>query len=294
MTSSYSNLRIELVETSFEKIKPCAREFVFSFYQNLFETYPQTQALFGKTDMDKQEKKLFNSLVLLVEGLRTPEALAVVLKDLGARHKGYGTLIEYYPFVSEILLATFAEYLQEDWTPEVAQAWVDTYTTISGLMLEGAGVDISQLSIQPDVEKSQSPPQVSVFSAKKVTPQLSTVTQIELVETSFEKIKPHAGEFAASFYENLFKTYPQTQGLFGKTDMDKQEKKLFNSLVLLVESLRTPEALVLVLKDLGARHKGYGTLIEYYPIVGDILLKTFAEYLQEDWTPEVAQAWVDT
>ncbi|MBE8966494.1 pentapeptide repeat-containing protein [Nostocales cyanobacterium LEGE 12452] len=294
MTSSYSNLRIELVETSFEKIKPRAREFVFSFYQNLFETYPQTQALFGKTDMDKQEKKLLNSLVLLVEGLRTPEALAVVLKDLGARHKGYGTLIDYYPLVGDILLATFAEYLQEDWTPEVAQAWVDTYTSISGLMLEGAGVDISQLSIQPDVEKSQSPPQVSVFSAKEVTPQLSTVTQIQLVETSFEKIKPHAGEFAARFYENLFKSYPQTQGLFGKTDMDKQEKKLFNSLVLLVESLRTPKALVLVLKDLGARHKGYGTLIEYYPIVGDILLKTFAEYLQEDWTPEVAQAWVDT
>ncbi len=204
MKSSYSNLRIELVETSFEKIKPRAGEFASSFYQNLFETYPETKRLFSKTDMVKQEKKLLNTLVLLVESLRKPEALVPVLKDLGARHKGYGTLTEYYPLVGEILLKTFAEYLQEDWTPEVAQAWVDTYTTISQLMLEGAGVDISQLSIQADIEKPQSPLQVSVYSAKETTPQLSTDAKIELVETSFGKIKPRAEEFASSFYQNSF------------------------------------------------------------------------------------------
>ena len=293
MKSSYSNLRIELVETSFEKIKPRAVEFVSSFYQNLFETYPETQRLFGKTDMDKQGKKLLNSLILLVEGLRTPELLVPILKDLGARHKGYGTVAEYYPLVGDILLQTFADYLQADWTPEVAQAWLEIYTTTSQLMLEGAGVDISQLSTQPEIQNPPSPPQISVSLAKETTPQLSTTAQIELVETSFEKIKPRAVEFVASFYENLFETYPETQHLFGKTDMDKQGKKLLNSLILLVEGLRTPEALIPVLKDLGARHKGYGTITEHYPLVGEILLNTFADYLQEDWTPDVAQAWLE-
>ncbi|MBD2484881.1 globin domain-containing protein [Planktothrix sp. FACHB-1365] len=293
MKSSYSNLKIELVETSFEKIKPHAVEFVASFYQNLFEAYPETQHLFGKTDMDKQGKKLLNSLILLVEGLRTPEVLVPILKDLGARHKGYGTVAEYYPLVGEILLQTFADYLQEDWTPEVAQAWLEIYTTTSQLMLEGAGVDISDLSTQPEIENPPSVPQISVSLAKETTPQLSTTAQIELVETSFEKIKPRAVEFVASFYENLFEAYPETQRLFGKIDMEKQGKKLLNSLILLVEGLRTPEALIPVLKDLGARHKGYGIVTEYYPLMGDILLNTFADYLQEDWTPEVAQAWLE-
>ncbi|WP_079681375.1 globin domain-containing protein [Planktothrix sp. PCC 11201] len=293
MKSSYSNLPIELVETSFEKIKPRAVEFVSSFYENLFAAYPETQRLFGKTDMDKQGKKLLNSLILLVEGLRTPEALIPVLKDLGARHKSYGIVTEYYPLVGEVLLQTFADYLQEDWTPEVAQAWLEIYTTTSQLMLEGAVVDISQLSPQPEIEKPPSPPQVSVSSAKETTPQLSTTAQIELVETSFEKIKPQAVEFVSSFYENLFEVYPETQRFFGKTDMDKQEKKLLNSLILLVEGLRTPEALIPVLKDLGARHKSYGIVTEYYPLVGEVLLQTFADYLQEDWTPEVAQAWLE-
>ncbi|WP_428850660.1 pentapeptide repeat-containing protein [Nostoc sp. ChiQUE02] len=54
--------------------------------------------------------------------------------------------------MGEILIKTFAEYLQEDWTPEVAQAWVDTYMTISGLMLEGAGVDVAVKLEQPEIK----------------------------------------------------------------------------------------------------------------------------------------------
>lgn len=293
MTSSNSNLPIELIETSFEKIKPRADKFVASFYHKLFETYPETQHLFSKTDMDKQGKKLLNSLILLVEGLRTPEMLVPVLKDLGARHKGYGTLTEHYPLVGEILLNTFAEYLQQDWTKEVAQAWTDVYTNVSNLMLEGAGVDISQLSQKADSEQTPSLPQVTADLAPKQTPELSSDTQIELVETSFEKIKISGDEFVASFYENLFATYPETKRLFGKIDMDKQGKKLLNSLILLVEGLRTPETLIPVLKDLGARHKGYGILSEYYPLMGEVLLDTFGKYLQEDWTAEVAKAWLD-
>ncbi|NEQ84039.1 MAG: flavohemoprotein, partial [Moorea sp. SIO2I5] len=35
--------------------------------------------------------------------------------------------------------------------------------------------------------------------------------QVELLEESFEKIKPSATEFVASFYENLFTDYPAAQ-----------------------------------------------------------------------------------
>lgn len=124
------SLNIELVEQSFELIKPQAEAFVGSFYQNLFKAYPETQRLFAKTDMKTQEKKLLNSLVLLVESLRQPELLKQILADLGARHKQYGTLPQYYPLVGEVLLQTFADYLQQDWT--------ETYDTVTHMMLEGA------------------------------------------------------------------------------------------------------------------------------------------------------------
>jgi len=49
---------------------------------------------------------------------------------------------------------------------------------------------------------------------------------VELLEQSFDKVKPRANEFAASFYENLFKAHPEVKPLFANTDMGNQEKKL--------------------------------------------------------------------
>lgn len=107
---------------------------------------------------------------------------------------------------------------------------------------------------------------------------------IELLEQSFERIKPRADEFAASFYENLFIAHPEVKPLFATTDMAKQQKKLLNALVLVVESLRNPEALGEVLLALGARHVGYGAISKHYGPVGEALLMTFEQYLQQDWT----------
>ncbi|MEA5542905.1 pentapeptide repeat-containing protein, partial [Limnoraphis robusta Tam1] len=145
--------RIELVESSFEKIKPEANEFVASFYDNLFKENPETEPLFNKTDIKKQHQKLLNSLVLLVENIRQPDVLKPVLKDLGARHKGYGTLPEYYPAVGQALLTTFAQYLKEDWTAETEQAWVETYEVITQLMLEGA----TQVSAPAEMKQQTEP-----------------------------------------------------------------------------------------------------------------------------------------
>ncbi|WP_210407237.1 globin domain-containing protein [Hydrocoleum sp. CS-953] len=67
---------------------------------------------------------------------------------------------------------------------------------------------------------------------------------------------------------------------------------MLNSLVLVVENLRHREALAEVLQNLGSRHVNYGTLKQHYPLVGKTLLRTFKQYLKDDWTPEVSKAWV--
>ncbi|MGB3612740.1 MAG: globin family protein [Elainellaceae cyanobacterium] len=114
---------------------------------------------------------------------------------------------------------------------------------------------------------------------------------VELLEQSFEKAKPQANEFASSFYENLFTDYPAAKPLFAQTDVKEQSKKLLASLVFVVENLRNPGELTGALKGLGARHVKYGALPAHYPLVGNTLLKTFEQYLGDDWTPETKQAW---
>src|SRR4028119_946126 len=288
------SLNVEILEQSFEKIKPSADEFAASFYEKLFTAHPELKPLFAKTDMEKQQKKLISTLVLVVENLRSPEALGPVLNALGGRHIGYGVIPKYYRPVGEALLSAFEQYLQQDWTMEVKQAWIDAYGAITALMLKGAGVVSTPEEVQLETEIIPDK-QVSIAANHQLesVPEKEPELAVEVLESSFEKIKPRADEFAASFYENLFIAHPEFKPLFANIDIEKQQKKLLNALVLVVENLRSPEALGPVLNTLGGRHVSYGAIANFYPAVGEALLMTFEEYLQEDWTIEVKQAWID-
>ena len=288
------SLNVEVLEQSFDKIKPRADDFAASFYEKLFTTHPELKPLFATTDMAKQQKKLISALVLVVENLRSPEALEPVLKALGGRHIGYGVIPKYYGPVGEALLSAFEQSLQQDWTPEVKLAWTNAYRAITALMLKGAGVETTPEEVQLETEIiPDEPVTIGVNHQLESVPEKEPKLAVEVLESSFDKIKPRADEFAASFYENLFIAHPEYKPLFAHIDIKIQQKKLLNALVLVVENLRSPEALGPVLNALGGRHIGYGVIPKYYGPVGDALLMTFEQYLQEDWTPEVNLAWTD-
>lgn len=272
-------LQVELLENSFEKIKPQAHEFIPSFYSNLFTDYPEVQPLFAGTDMEKQGAKLLKSLVLVIDNLRKPDVLSDALKGLGARHVKYGALPEHYPLVGSTLLKTFEQYLGEAWTGDVQQAWVDAYGAITTIMLEGANYSEADIQLKP--------------SSETPSAEVNSPLPVELLENSFAKVKPVATEFVDRFYDNLFTDYPAAKPLFANTDIKQQGKKLLQSLVLVIDNLRKPDVLSDALKGLGARHVKYGALPEHYPLVGNTLLKTFEEFLGEAWTDDVKQAWVD-
>jgi len=115
--------------------------------------------------------------------------------------------------------------------------------------------------------------------------------QIELLETSFQKIAPRGEDFVTAFYERLFTNYPQTRAFFASTSMKEQRKKLLGALILVIQNLRKPEVLTSALGGLGQRHVAYGVRPEHYPIVGTILLETFADFLGDDWTKASQDAW---
>jgi hemoglobin-like flavoprotein len=132
------SLNVELLEQSFELVKGGGADFAAQFYANLFSDYPTVKPLFDDTHMEKQGKKLFDSLVLVVDALRQPEVLGSALRGLGTRHVKYGVLLEHYPMVGGSLLKTFEAVLGTGWTADVKQAWADAYGAVTELMLEGA------------------------------------------------------------------------------------------------------------------------------------------------------------
>jgi nitric oxide dioxygenase len=141
------SLQVELLETSFEKIKPHANDFVDSFYKNLFTATPEAKPLFAHTNMEMQKQKLLASLILVVENLKTPSVINDSLQGLGARHVEYGALPEHYPLVGIALLTTFEQYLKSEWTPDVQKAWIDAYGVIAEIMLDGADYSSTAISL---------------------------------------------------------------------------------------------------------------------------------------------------
>ena len=116
--------------------------------------------------------------------------------------------------------------------------------------------------------------------------------QGELLETSFQTIVLHGEAFVTAFYERLFTRFPETRAFFAATDMSVQRKKLQQSLAMIVEHMQHPEVLGGMLQELGQRHVTYGVRPEHYPLVGEVLLETFADFLGKNWTQAHHDAWV--
>lgn len=136
-TRKLAPTQVELVKSSFEKVKPIADKVAELFYQRLFELSPSLRHLF-KGDMKEQERKLMATLALAVEGLRQPEQIIPAVQDLGRRHASYGVKDEYYDIVGQALLWTLAQVLGVEFTTPVRKAWEEAYTFLSEIMKEAA------------------------------------------------------------------------------------------------------------------------------------------------------------
>ena len=263
-------LKSKLLEQSFEKMQPRANAFVDSFFKNLFTDFPKAKSVFSAVSPTQRDNKLLSSVMFVVENAKKEGALDEAIQGIGASHADAEELQEFAPAFRSTFAKTFSQYLGDDWTPEVQAAWGDTYDVLTKVMLD----DDESRAALAEVDEA-------------------TGLKVAMLEQSFEKVKPHANDFVVSFYDNLFTDYPAAKPLFTHTDMGDQGRKLLTSLVFVIENLRKPGELTGALKGLGARHVKYGALPEHYPLVGSSLLKTFEQYLKQDWTPEVKQAWVD-
>ncbi len=192
-------LEIEILESSFKKIEPKINDFATSFYDNLFTMYPEAKPLFANTKMEAQKQKLIDSLKAIILNIRYGESLSQLLKGLGTRHVQYGALPEHYPAVGNALLETFAQYLAEEWTPELKQAWVEAYGIITKLMLEGADYSQEQVeldsvsSVQKEANLTAEIPLVSPDKETNLNPEIPLVAEQER-EIDDENLEKNSSE----------------------------------------------------------------------------------------------------
>ena len=130
--------QIQLVQGSWEKVKPNSDKAAELFYGKLFELNPQLKHLF-KGDITEQGKKLMSTISLAVSSLERLEELMPALTKLGAKHAvEYNVPDESYETVGGALLWTLEQGLGDEFTEPTKEAWTLTYQTLSSVMLQAA------------------------------------------------------------------------------------------------------------------------------------------------------------
>jgi len=128
---------IMLVRTSFSLVSPMQDAVAQLFYDRLFVTAPDLRILFPD-DLSDQKRKLMTMLAAGIGKLHDLSTLTPIIKDLGARHAGYGTTAEHYVLVGNALLWTLEQGLADAFTPETRSAWTKVYELLAATMQAGA------------------------------------------------------------------------------------------------------------------------------------------------------------
>ena len=262
--------QIELVQSTWAKCVPIAETAANLFYDKLFELDPSLRELFPE-EMAEQKKKLMTMIGTAVNGLNNLAAIVPAVEDLGRRHVDYKVKTEHYDTVGQALLWTLGQGLGDAFTDEVKEAWAATYGVLASTMQEAAAKVEAESAAEGD-----EPP----VSAK----------QIELVQSTWEKVVPIADTAADLFYGKLFEIAPEVRPLFPE-DMTEQKKKLFTMIGTAVNGLNNLEAIVPAVQDLGRRHVDYKVKQAHYATVAEALLWTLGQGLGDAFTDEVKEAW---
>jgi len=129
--------QIQLVQTSFDQVRPIAVTAAELFYKRLFILDPSLRPMF-KGDMAHQGRMLMSMLSAAVNGLTNLTALVPVVRQLGARHANYGVRGEHYATVGSALLWTLEQGLGDAFTLDIRKAWTIAYGVLASTMQAGA------------------------------------------------------------------------------------------------------------------------------------------------------------
>ncbi|HEX8677733.1 MAG TPA: globin family protein [Segetibacter sp.] len=119
-----------------------------------------------------------------------------------------------------------------------------------------------------------------------------TTKEIELVKNTWAIVsRLDAVATGNLFYNRLFVIAPKVKPLFTKP-MEEQSRKLISMITYIVNKLDKLDNIIDEAGKLARRHVQYGVEPGHYLIVGDALLWTLEQGLDNKWTEEVREAWI--
>ena len=117
--------------------------------------------------------------------------------------------------------------------------------------------------------------------------------QIQLVRSTWQSVSALDPDVVGElFYNRLFEIAPQVRPLF-RSSMSMQYRKVLSILGFAVSKLDRMDDLLEEVTKLARRHVTYGVQAGHFSKVGEALLWTLEQGLQDQWTEEVRLAWTN-
>ncbi len=124
-----SHKEISLIKATKEKITENSQEIRMSFYNKIFELDPSAKLLFRESFLSI--KALPDSIEFMFKHVGNLNEAIPELRKLGLKHKTYKVKPKHYPIAREALLWTFQEYIGNDFTEELREAWIKLFNFMS-------------------------------------------------------------------------------------------------------------------------------------------------------------------
>jgi hemoglobin-like flavoprotein len=132
--------QVQLVQSSYASLGRDAPHMAVDFYARLFAADPSAQTLF--TDgPEVMSVKFADELAAIVEAISDFDAFAPRVRDLAARHVGYGVQTHHYLSVGEALIGALATHLATHWDDALEAAWRRAYNLVAEVMMAAAADD---------------------------------------------------------------------------------------------------------------------------------------------------------
>jgi hemoglobin-like flavoprotein len=133
--------QLDAVERTVRAIEADPEAFAHRFYEELFSLAPDTRELFPQ-DMADQRGKLVEEVLFLAGAARDLHGFTDRARELGARHRHYGVRARHYGLFEEALLRSLRALLEDEWSPEVEEAWHRLHRLVAETMMEGAAGEL--------------------------------------------------------------------------------------------------------------------------------------------------------
>jgi hemoglobin-like flavoprotein len=127
--------QILLIKNSWSFVIVRSEESGLMFYERLFDIAPELQALF-KSHPKEQALKFVQMITLVVSRLQKLDEILDELKALALRHNRYGVKTAYYRIAGAAFIWMLQQLLEDKWTEELEEAWIEVYTLMSDTMIK--------------------------------------------------------------------------------------------------------------------------------------------------------------